>query len=270
LGLFCDLLEEPGVLTPAYAHFGKELRLVAQASRQLVEKLVSLEERRAESGAPQNSVTEIRIASPATDTSILANPTVADLHANTADDSAARARESRKSSLARQKKHWEMTPSVPISDLATDLRANRNLLAALAGPSVQLTLTVAGSEAPVALTSEDLTRLLVNLVKNATEAMPTGGAIRIDLREQDESVLLLSISDSGPGIPEDRIDGIFAPGYTTHQDDSHSAGGWTAAHRGLGLTISRSIIEAAGGSIRVSNLSDGGACFTLEVPVRPL
>jgi hypothetical protein len=45
LGLYCDLLEEPGVLTPQYRHFGSELRLVATASRRLVEKLVTLDTR---------------------------------------------------------------------------------------------------------------------------------------------------------------------------------------------------------------------------------
>src|ERR1039457_3068034 len=43
LGLYCDLLEEPGVLNPAFHHYGNELRLVATASRRLVEKLVALD-----------------------------------------------------------------------------------------------------------------------------------------------------------------------------------------------------------------------------------
>src|SRR5664279_2546086 len=43
LGLYCDLLEEPGVLAVPFAHYGSELRLVAAASRQLVEKLVTLD-----------------------------------------------------------------------------------------------------------------------------------------------------------------------------------------------------------------------------------
>ena len=43
LGLYCDLLEEPGVLAPPFRHYGGELRLVAAASRRLVEKLVALE-----------------------------------------------------------------------------------------------------------------------------------------------------------------------------------------------------------------------------------
>ena len=68
--------------------------------------------------------------------------------------------------------------AAPISNLAAELLANRNLLSALAGPSIALTVDAEGRRAAVRLTGEDLTRVLVNLVKNAAEAMPAGGRIR--------------------------------------------------------------------------------------------
>ena len=67
-------------------------------------------------------------------------------------------------------------PAEPIDNLAAELLANRNLLAALAGPSIALTVDAEGGALPVRLTGEDLTRMLVNLVKNAAEAMPGGRA----------------------------------------------------------------------------------------------
>ena len=80
-------------------------------------------------------------------------------------------------------RRWDLMPAEPIDDLAAELLANRNLLAALAGPSIALTVDVEGGALPVRLTGEDLTRILVNLVKNAAEAMPEGGRIQLGLRE---------------------------------------------------------------------------------------
>jgi hypothetical protein len=62
-------------------------------------------------------------------------------------------------------------PAVPIDKLAEELLANRNLLGNLAGPTVAVTVDVEGEAQPVRLTGEDLTRILVNLVKNASEAI---------------------------------------------------------------------------------------------------
>ena len=75
-----------------------------------------------------------------------------------------------------------MMPAEPIENLARELLANRNLLAALAGPAIALTVDAEGGARPVRLTGEDLTRVLVNLVKNAAEAMPAGGTIQLRLR----------------------------------------------------------------------------------------
>ena len=155
--------------------------------------------------------------------------------------------------------------------MAAEVLANHNLLAALAGPTIVLTVDVEGGARAVRLTGEDLTRVLVNLVKNAAEAMPGGGRIQIGLRElagATEAALSLTIEDSGPGIPPDGLEAIFAPGYTTRAKGAGAGGGWPVVHRGLGLSISRSIVEGAGGRIAASNRAQGGACFALELPVR--
>jgi two-component system sensor histidine kinase ChvG len=123
----------------------------------------------------------------------------------------------------------------------------------------------------VRLTGEDLTRILINLVKNSAEALPSGGRIQISLREQrlgEQSVRLeLTIEDNGPGIPEENLEKIFESGFSNPAAGTATNGGWPSTHRGLGLAITRSMIEAAGGRITAANRSQGGARFTIELPV---
>ena len=244
LGLYCDLLEEPGVLAYPFAHYGSELRLVAAASRRLVEKLVAID----------------------TDQDVLTTG-----QAYTKRGGVDR----RQLALMRNgwMTGWDPKPSAPIGSLAVELLANHNLLAALAGSSITLTVDVDGGARPVWLTGEDLTRVLVNLVKNAGEAMPSGGRIEIGLREIPASAgamdtLVLTVEDNGPGIPEEAQTTVFDSGYTTRGKDAAAAGSKAAQHRGLGLAISRSIVEAAGGRIFAGNRPEGGARFQIELPVR--
>ena len=64
------------------------------------------------------------------------------------------------------------------------------------------------------------------------------------------------------------MDRIFEPGCTTHATGPSGAGWASGARRGLGLAISRGIVEAAGGTIRAGNRAAGGARFVIELPVR--
>lgn len=260
LGLYCDLLTEPGVLNSSYRHYAGELRLVASASRRLVEKLLALDFR-------QEPGTGLSRSSRPEPERVQAVPSAA----------------------ARQEpaSHWDEIPAGPISNLAAEVLANRDLLAALAGPSIALTVDAEGGAVPVRLTGEDLTRILVNLVKNAAEAMPGGGRIQLGLRTLAAEVgaaadgpspmvpkpsptrrIALTVEDNGPGIPVEMLEKIFAPGCTTRSCGALRNGGWPASHRGLGLSITRSIVEASGGSIRAANRSPSGACFEIELPVR--
>jgi signal transduction histidine kinase len=237
LGLYCDLLDEPGVLAAPFAHYGSELRLVASASLRLVEKLMTLEH-------PDDAAPSFWRDAPAGGLWPLRRPSESPRHRSIALDP---------------------LPSAPVANLADELMAIHNLLAALAGPAVAVTLYVDGGALPVRITSEDLTRVLVNLVKNAVEAMPSGGRIQIALREQSveaASSLVLTVEDNGPGIPADAFEKVFASGYTTHPANSHSE----TAHRGLGLAITRSIVEAAGGRIRAENRAPCGVCIVIEMP----
>ena len=248
LGLYCDLLEEPGVLASPFTHYGSELRLVAAASRRLVEKLVALER------SPGKDV-PVRIPEMKR---LSAGPETGTFHESEGEWNG----------------NWEPMPAAPIANLAGELLANRNLLAALAGPAIAVTVEAEGGARPVRLNGEDLTRILVNLVKNAAEAMPGGGRVEIGLREHPAEAgtagwLALTVEDNGPGIPEAELEKVFEAGFSARARDGGSAGGWMTARRGLGLAISRSIVEAAGGRIYAARRAQGcGARFEIELPVR--
>jgi signal transduction histidine kinase len=239
LGLYCDLLEEPGVLAASCLHYGSELRLVAAASARLVEKLAAFENPEPAFGGG------------------LRRQALAD-------------REPGPAVRAPRPIRWDPIPAEPIANLAEELLANRNLLAALAGPSIALTVEVEGGAAPVRLTGEDLTRVLVNLVKNASEAMPGGGRVALALRalpakNGSRDWLSLTIEDNGPGIPLHAQNAIFEAGYTTRSSVGGSA--IPAVRRGLGLSITRSIVEAAGGRARAASRTPCGARIEIELPV---
>jgi signal transduction histidine kinase len=245
LGLYCDLLEEQGVLATPYLHYGSELRLVAAASRRLVEKLVAFHESEASGAGISHGALRSLGQSPG---------------------------ESKGVARLDRSRHWDSMPAIPIDNLAEELKASRNLLAALAGPSVVLTVDIEGGAKPVRLTGEDLTRVLVNLVKNSAEAMPTGGRIALGLHEfhaepQEPPWLVLTVEDTGQGISQEALDAIFGAGYTTRASGSSVSGAWAGSHRGLGLSITRSIVEAAGGRIHAANPTAAGARLEIELPV---
>jgi signal transduction histidine kinase len=249
LGLYCDLLEVPGVLTAAHQHYGSELQMVAAASRRLVDRLMAL------GGRENAGVThDGKIAQTAQIETPLSMPKAAGNKPKTA-------------------KYWDQLAPALIGDFSWELQTNRNLLAALAGPAIKVTLDAVGGALPVRLNSEDLTRMLVNLTKNAADAMPDGGRIQLILREcpaspREEHRIVLNFEDSGVGIPAHSLERIFEPGYTTRSKTGCAGESWQAEHRGLGLSITRSIIQSAGGQIRAANRDPLGACFQIELPVR--
>lgn len=105
-----------------------------------------------------------------------------------------------------------------------------------------------------------LEQVLVNLLTNALQAMQQQSAPRLQLQlsgEQQQAVLLLR--DSGPGIEPHHLGKIFEAFFTTKQRDG----------LGLGLSISQRIVQSFGGSLTVRNHPQGGAEFTLRLPLLP-
>ncbi len=114
-------------------------------------------------------------------------------------------------------------------------------------PSLERGLAVRGDK-------DQLTQVLVNVVKNAFEAVGGGGRVEVRARRANEEVII-EVEDSGPGIaPEDRAR-IFEPYYTTKSDGT-----------GLGLAISARIVQEHGGRLEVGGEVGQGAVLRLVLP----
>jgi two-component system sensor histidine kinase FlrB len=98
---------------------------------------------------------------------------------------------------------------------------------------------------------------LQNLIHNALTVKPKNALITVAARRQSDNPdwVDLSVSDNGPGIKNENLNRIFEPFYTTKSNGT-----------GLGLAVVRSVAQSHQGKVQVTNLVDGGACFTLSLP----
>jgi signal transduction histidine kinase len=99
--------------------------------------------------------------------------------------------------------------------------------------------------------------VIENLVTNALEAMPAGGRLHVHVASAEED-LVMTFADTGPGMPPSVQQNLFTPFFTTKTDGA-----------GIGLAISRRIIEAHGGTIRYTTTPGAGTVFTVTVPREP-
>lgn len=104
-------------------------------------------------------------------------------------------------------------------------------------------------------------QIITNLLSNALRHTPAGGKIELNVYRQAET-LLLSLRDSGPGIPPESLSRIFERFYRADRARSRAEGG-----SGLGLAIARQFAEAHGGTLTAANHPEGGAVFTLRLPL---
>lgn len=100
-----------------------------------------------------------------------------------------------------------------------------------------------------------LHQVLSNLISNSIQQMAGGGDLEISARQTDQA-LEIEIADSGPGIPEERLNHIF---------DRFVKGG-DSVGTGLGLSIARDLVEAHDGTIEARNRPNGGAVFVVRLP----
>ena len=170
----------------------------------------------------------------------------------------------------------DLTPKL-IDDFAWELQMNRNLLAALAGPSITLTVDTPSGALPVQMNCEDLTRASTGEPCEEWQLRQcrAGGRIRlttseVPTRPDENSYVLLNIEDNGPGIPC-----VTRRGYSMRviplvpletdglrNVESRSTMVW-------GSPITRSIVERGGGRIHAANHADPlGTCFQIELPAR--
>ncbi len=124
--------------------------------------------------------------------------------------------------------------------------------------AVNLETTVSEDLPTVLGDSHKLQQVFLNLFINAIHAMPEGGLISVDIREEPKGFVRIDVSDTGHGIPQDKIDKIFDPFFTTK-----AVGQGT----GLGLSIVYSIIKKHGGHLEVKSKPGVGTTFSIFLPV---
>ena len=139
--------------------------------------------------------------------------------------------------------------------LVRDVAAFTKIEMERAGCTVKLDLA---EKVPPALFDEaQLRQALLNLLRNAREAMPSGGAIDVGVRAEGMSVVI-TVDDRGSGISDDVRARIFDPFFSTKGEGT-----------GLGLAITRQIVEAHGGSISCTPRDGGGTSFKVALPIAP-
>jgi signal transduction histidine kinase len=244
LMLYSELLASPGVLNAPHGHYAAELDGMVQTAARIFEKIVA-------ASAPKPGPPKFL---PIRETEALPTATAVPL------------------------------APVPVTDIAAELRRLQPLLTAIAGPAVRLSVATMPCPGRTSLAVEDLTRVLINLVRNAADAMPNGGHIRATAQYQDglsfatlpdenapatdsaplPRAVLLTVSDNGPGVPEAVREQVFDLGFSTRK----KSGDWPAPRRrGLGLSIVRNLVESAGGSVTLTASHTGGARFEIVLPL---
>jgi two-component system cell cycle sensor histidine kinase/response regulator CckA len=171
--------------------------------------------------------------------------------------------------LAFSRKQTLKPERIDLQDVLADLT---HLLNRLVGERVRLDLRHAPKVGPIRADKRQLEQVIMNLVVNARDAMPSGGTIRIETEQvrlteefrRDRAVVppgdyaLISVRDSGCGIPPERLSKIFEPFYTTKRPGEGT---------GLGLSTAYGIVKQSGGFIFVDSVVGEGSTFQIYFPI---
>jgi PAS domain S-box-containing protein len=164
------------------------------------------------------------------------------------------------------------------ADLNMLLRSSLNLVRhELKAPLITVRTELCENLPPVLVDANKIKQVFVNVLTNAAHAMPEGGTLTVrtyikkltpaeaktspGARQSHEfrageRVLVTEVDDTGTGISEDKLDRVFEPFFTTKE---------TGKGTGLGLTVTRKIVELHAGSIQIQNLPDRGARATITL-----
>lgn len=120
---------------------------------------------------------------------------------------------------------------------------------------IDMTVSVEPEELDLTADPELIEQVLINLIKNAIEALRgvAGGHIRLMARMNNRGQPIIQVVDNGPGIPPEAVERIFIPFFTTKKEGS-----------GIGLSLSRQIMRQHGGSLSVASAPDYETTFTLR------
>lgn len=126
---------------------------------------------------------------------------------------------------------------------------------------IHLSFVCAMDHCICAFRKEDLEQILFQLLSNALKFTPRGGSVTVELKRSG-SLLLLSVADTGCGIPQDRLDTLFDQFLRQDRMAPYPHG------MGLGLSICRRLAARMGGSLLARSRDGQGSCFTLSLPDR--
>jgi two-component system cell cycle sensor histidine kinase/response regulator CckA len=144
-------------------------------------------------------------------------------------------------------------------DIRCVLSGAAKMVATRAGARARLDIE-AGPSATILADENRLVQIFVNLILNAADALPAVGVernrITVHSRIEDGTVVV-EVGDNGPGIPADLRGRVFEPFFTTKP---------VGEGTGLGLFVTRNLVEALGGSIALGESPEGGAVFTIRLP----
>jgi len=144
------------------------------------------------------------------------------------------------------------------TDLAPIVRASVQRWETLAKRDVHINASCLDVLSPIH--GEEFRIVIDNLVDNALRYSPEGGTISIDLSCSDGKAVL-TVSDEGPGVPEDLGDKVFERFVRADASRTRDSGGY-----GIGLALVKRIVVARGGTISVENRPEGGARFRVVLP----
>ncbi len=142
------------------------------------------------------------------------------------------------------------------ADLAPELESRRQAV----------DITVAPDAATVRGDHAKLHDVLRNLIENAIKHAPEGSRITLAAARRGK-IVVLSVADEGPGIPEADLPRVFERFYRV--DKARSRDGRDPGGTGLGLSIVKHLVELHGGSVKAANRPGGGAVFEVELPASP-
>jgi signal transduction histidine kinase/DNA-binding response OmpR family regulator len=110
---------------------------------------------------------------------------------------------------------------------------------------------------------DKLEKIILNLLSNAFKFTPAKGTVTLEMSLREESTLLITVSDTGSGIPLGEQEDIFLPFYQTQQTSENFVQG-----TGLGLPLVKELVRVYGGTIRLESVVSQGTTFFIELPVR--
>ncbi|MBA2332862.1 MAG: hybrid sensor histidine kinase/response regulator, partial [Actinobacteria bacterium] len=143
--------------------------------------------------------------------------------------------------------------NVIVSELETILRRT-------IGEQIELAIELDPALACVQADPDQLAQVVLNIVLNARDAMPTGGRLTISTMKAEGRQIAIRIADTGTGMDEETCGRIFEPFFTTKE---------TGQGTGLGLATAYGVVKQSGGTIEVESEPDKGSTFSVLLPEAP-